>query len=46
MNPPSEPLLNDGLDGEAAKRVLKYVQAHKEKKDPIVGVYLAMLRLN
>lgn len=39
MNPPSEPLLNDGLDGEAAKRVLKYVQAHKEKKDPIVGVY-------
>ncbi|MCP4108902.1 MAG: 2-hydroxyacyl-CoA dehydratase [Desulfobacteraceae bacterium] len=36
---PSEPLMNDGFDGEPAKRVLKYVQSHKENKHPIVGIY-------
>lgn len=39
MNKPAEPLMNDGFDGEPAKRVLKYVQSHKEKKDPVVGTY-------
>jgi benzoyl-CoA reductase/2-hydroxyglutaryl-CoA dehydratase subunit BcrC/BadD/HgdB len=39
MNPPSTPLMNDGFDGEPAKRVLKYVQSHKERKNPIVGIY-------
>ena len=33
------PLMNDGYDGEPAKRVLRYVQDHKEKGDPVVGIY-------
>jgi benzoyl-CoA reductase/2-hydroxyglutaryl-CoA dehydratase subunit BcrC/BadD/HgdB len=33
------PLLNDGYDGEPAQRVLRYVQDHKEKGDPVVGIY-------
>ncbi len=33
------PLMNDGYDGEPAKRVLHYVQKRKDKGDPIVGIY-------
>lgn len=33
------PLMNDGYDGEPAKRVLNYMQGHKEKGHPIVGIY-------
>lgn len=33
------PLMNDGLDGLPAKRVLKYMEAQKEKGRPIVGIY-------
>jgi benzoyl-CoA reductase/2-hydroxyglutaryl-CoA dehydratase subunit BcrC/BadD/HgdB len=33
------PLMNDGYDGEPAKRVLHYMQAHQEKDHPIVGIY-------
>lgn len=32
-------LMNDGFDGEPAKRVLHYMLEHKEKGDPIVGIY-------
>ncbi|MGB5158299.1 2-hydroxyacyl-CoA dehydratase family protein [Desulfobacterium sp. N47] len=35
------PLMDDGYDGVPAKRVLNYLQVHKEKGDPIVGVYCA-----
>jgi benzoyl-CoA reductase/2-hydroxyglutaryl-CoA dehydratase subunit BcrC/BadD/HgdB len=34
-----EPLMNDGFDGEPAKRVLHYIQQRKDKGDPIVGTY-------
>ncbi|MFK5951710.1 MAG: double-cubane-cluster-containing anaerobic reductase [Desulfobacterium sp.] len=34
-----EPLMNDGFDGEPAKRVLRYMEGHKEKGHPIVGIY-------
>lgn len=37
MNIP--PLMNDGYAGEPAKRVLNYMQGHKQKGDPIVGIY-------
>lgn len=33
------PLFDDGLDGQPAKRVLRYVQAQKEKGCPVVGIY-------
>jgi benzoyl-CoA reductase/2-hydroxyglutaryl-CoA dehydratase subunit BcrC/BadD/HgdB len=33
------PLMNDGFDGEPAKRVLHYVQAAREKGKPIAGIY-------
>ncbi|MBA3037590.1 MAG: 2-hydroxyacyl-CoA dehydratase, partial [Desulfobacterium sp.] len=33
------PLMDDGYDGEPAKRVLNYLHGHKEKGDPIVGIY-------
>lgn len=33
------PLLNDGYDGQPAKRVLRYMQEQKEKGRPIVGIY-------
>ena len=33
------PLLNDGYDGQPAKRVLQYVQEQKAKGHPIVGIY-------
>lgn len=33
------PLLNDGYDGQPAKRVLRYMQEQKEKGYPIVGIY-------
>ena len=33
------PLMNDGYNGEPAKRVLHYMQDHKEKGHPIVGIY-------
>lgn len=33
------PLMNDGFDGEPAKRVLHYVKDQKEKGRPIVGIY-------
>lgn len=33
------PLMNDGHDGEPAKRVLHYVKDRKEKGYPIVGIY-------
>jgi len=33
------PLMNDGFDGEPAKRVLTYMQAQKEKGRPILGIY-------
>jgi len=39
MNQVLEPLLNDGFDGEPAKRVLKYVENHKKSGNPIAGVY-------
>ena len=31
--------MNDGFDGEPAKRVLNYMQKHKANGDPIVGTY-------
>lgn len=34
-----EPLLNDGFDGEPAKRVLNYMQKRKADGDPVVGTY-------
>ncbi len=34
-----EPLMNDGFDGEPAKRVLHYMEGHREKGHPIVGIY-------
>ena len=33
------PLMNDGLDGEPAKRVLDYTQAQKALGRPVVGIY-------
>lgn len=33
------PLLNDGYAGEPAKRVLNYVQDHRQAGDPVVGIY-------
>ncbi|MFO7685534.1 MAG: double-cubane-cluster-containing anaerobic reductase [Desulfobacterales bacterium] len=33
------PLMNDGFDGEPAKRVLNYIQAQKAKGRPVVGIY-------
>lgn len=33
------PLLNDGYDGQPAKRVLHYMQEQKAKGHPIVGIY-------
>ena len=33
------PLMNDGFDGEPAKRVLNYMHRQKEKGMPIVGIY-------
>ncbi len=40
MNASIEPLLADGLENEPpAKRVLHYVQSHKEQKHPIAGIY-------
>lgn len=39
MNTYVEPLMNDGFDGEPAKRVLQYMQGHKDKGHPIVGIY-------
>ena len=32
-------LMNDGFDGEPAKRVLQYIQGRKAKGDPVVGIY-------
>lgn len=34
-----QPLMDDGFDGEPAKRVLSYVQGRKEEGSPIVGIY-------
>lgn len=34
-----QPLMDDGFDGEPAKRVLAYMQAQKEKGRPIAGIY-------
>jgi benzoyl-CoA reductase/2-hydroxyglutaryl-CoA dehydratase subunit BcrC/BadD/HgdB len=39
MNPPPEPLMNEGLDGEPAKRAFQYIQKRWEQKDPVVGIY-------
>ena len=39
MSQPLEPLMNDGFDGEPAKRVLRYIEAHKKRGYPIVGIY-------
>jgi benzoyl-CoA reductase/2-hydroxyglutaryl-CoA dehydratase subunit BcrC/BadD/HgdB len=33
------PLLNDGFNGQPAKRVLQYIQEQKAKGHPIVGIY-------
>ena len=33
------PLMNDGLDGQPAKRVLKYMEKCKEGGSPVVGIY-------
>jgi benzoyl-CoA reductase/2-hydroxyglutaryl-CoA dehydratase subunit BcrC/BadD/HgdB len=33
------PLMDDGFDGEPAKRVLNYMQLQKEKGRPVVGIY-------
>lgn len=33
------PLMNDGFDGEPAKRVLKYTEEQKAKGHPVVGIY-------
>lgn len=33
------PLMNDGFDGEPAKRVLDYTQAQKAEGRPVVGIY-------
>ena len=38
MSQPLEPLMNDGFDGEPAKRVLRYIEAHKKRGYPIVGI--------
>ena len=34
-----KPLMNDGLDGMPAKRVLNYVEKKKEEGTPIAGIY-------
>ncbi len=31
--------MNDGLDGEPAKRAFQYIQKRWEQKDPVVGIY-------
>lgn len=31
--------MNDGFDGEPAKRVLKYVKSHQSQNHPVVGIY-------
>ncbi len=33
------PLMNDGFDGEPAKRVLNYIEAQQGKGRPVVGIY-------
>ncbi len=33
------PLMNDGLDGQPAKRVLKYMELCKEGGTPVAGIY-------
>jgi benzoyl-CoA reductase/2-hydroxyglutaryl-CoA dehydratase subunit BcrC/BadD/HgdB len=33
------PLMNDGFEGQPAKRVLHYMQSHQAKNNPIVGIY-------
>ncbi|MBL4903117.1 MAG: 2-hydroxyacyl-CoA dehydratase [Desulfocapsa sp.] len=33
------PLMNDGFDGQPAKRVLQYMERHKDQGTPIVGIY-------
>lgn len=33
------PLINDGYDGEPAKRVFHYILGRKEKGDPVAGIY-------
>jgi benzoyl-CoA reductase/2-hydroxyglutaryl-CoA dehydratase subunit BcrC/BadD/HgdB len=32
-------LMNDGFDGEPAKRVLQYMKSHQTRSHPIVGIY-------
>ena len=39
MNQPLELLMNDGFDGEPAKRVLQYIETHKKRGNPIAGIY-------
>jgi benzoyl-CoA reductase/2-hydroxyglutaryl-CoA dehydratase subunit BcrC/BadD/HgdB len=39
MNKSLAPLMNDGFDGEPAKRVLQYVEKHKKQGNPIAGIY-------
>ena len=39
MCKPLEPLMDDGFDGEPAKRVLRYVEEHKKRGNPIAGIY-------
>ncbi len=34
-----QPLMNDGFDGEPAKRVLQYVKARKAAGSPVAGIY-------
>ncbi len=34
-----EPLVNDGFDGQQAKRVLSYIQSQREKGKNAVGIY-------
>jgi len=36
MNQPLEPFMNDGFDGEPAKRVLQYAEIHKKRGNPII----------
>jgi benzoyl-CoA reductase/2-hydroxyglutaryl-CoA dehydratase subunit BcrC/BadD/HgdB len=39
MNKNIEPLVNDGFDGQPAKRVLNYVQSQREKEKTTIGIY-------
>jgi benzoyl-CoA reductase/2-hydroxyglutaryl-CoA dehydratase subunit BcrC/BadD/HgdB len=34
-----EPLVNDGFDGQHAKRILSYIQSQREKGKNAVGIY-------